>query len=164
MTNCCLPRYYTIVVLSGYYWNVDFLLNFGPGNSFTQNLHNHPAQNLTQSLHSAFQFGIPPHNLKALDGMDNGAEVNIEKLPKRKNQNFTFSQTCDESVRPKEQHKQGRSNPNSDSNFNDEFQHFENPLSFSVYIIPYLTVMKQRICGKVCVNFAAGRFVNLDLT
>ena len=39
-----------------------------------------------------------------------------------------------------------------------------NPLSFSVYIIPYSTVKKQRIYGKVYVKFAAGRIVNIDLT
>ena len=38
------------------------------------------------------------------------------------------------------------------------------PLSFSVYIIPYSTVKKQRISGKVYVKFAAGRFINIDLT
>ena len=39
-----------------------------------------------------------------------------------------------------------------------------NPLSFSVYIIPYSTVKKQRISGKVYVKFVAGRIVNIDLT
>ena len=39
-----------------------------------------------------------------------------------------------------------------------------NPLSFSVYIIPYLTVKTQRSSGKVCVKFGAGQIVNIDLT
>ena len=89
--------------------------------------------------------------------MYNRAEVNIEERTKRHQENFTIPPPGgDESIRPKEQHEQGRSNPNSNSNFNDKLQHSLNPLSFSVYIIPYLVVKKQRICGKVYVNFAAG--------
>lgn len=37
-------------------------------------------------------------------------------------------------------------------------------LFFCVYIIPYSAVIKQRICGKVYVKFAAGWFINIDLT
>lgn len=44
------------------------------------------------------------------------------------------------------------------------FNILENPLSFSEYIIPYLTVKKQHIYGKVYVKFVAGPFLNVKLT
>jgi len=92
--------------------------------------------------------------------------VEIEKLTKRHQENFTIPpQSGNESVRPKEQHKQSRGSPDRDSDIDNELQHFLNsPFLFCISIIPYLTVKKQRIYGKVYVKFAAGRFVNLDLT
>ena len=56
--------------------------------------------------------------------MHNRAEVNIEELPKRYQENFTiFPKSRDESVRPKEQHKEGRGNPNRDGDIDNELQH-----------------------------------------
>ena len=56
--------------------------------------------------------------------MHNGAEVNIEESAKRHQKNFTIlPQGGDESVRPKEQHKEGRGSPNRNSNFNNKLQH-----------------------------------------
>jgi len=97
--------------------------------------------------------------------MHNGAKVEIEKLTKRHQENFTIPQTGNESVRPKEQHKESRGSPNRDSNIDNELQHFlKSPFVFCIYIIPYSTIKKQRISGKVYVKFAAGRFINIDLT
>jgi hypothetical protein len=104
--------------MSGLKWGKThfiFLLRLGPG------------QKLTRNLHSAFyfKFGIAPHNLKALNGMDDGAKVKIKEFTKRHNQNFTImSQSGDESVRPKEQHKQSRGSPDRDGNIDNELQHF----------------------------------------
>lgn len=56
--------------------------------------------------------------------MYNRTEVDIEKLAKRHQENFTIiSQSGDKSVCPKEQHKEGRSSPNRDSNFHNKLQH-----------------------------------------
>lgn len=114
------------------------MLNFGPGNSLTQSLHKCPGEKLTQNLHSAFflflffEFGNSPHYLKAFDSMNNGAKVNIEKLTQRHSKNFTIlSESHDKSVRPKEQHKQGRSEIDRDCNNNNELQHFlKSPFAF----------------------------------
>ena len=109
---------------------VDFLLNFGPGNSLIYNLHNCPGEKLTRNLHSAFfclclQCGKPSHYLKALDSMYNRAKVKVEKLTKRHQKNFTIPpQSGNESVCPKEQHKQSRSSPDRDGDIDNELQHF----------------------------------------
>ena len=140
MTNWCLPRYYTIVMLSWHYRNVDFLLNFGPDNFLTYNLHNCPGKNLTQSLHSAFfclcvQFGDSSYYLKALNSMDNGAEVKVKEFTNWNNKDFTvLQQNGKESVCPKEQHKQSRGSPDRDGDNDNEFQHFLKSPFFFLYI------------------------------
>ena len=97
--------------------------------------------------------------------MHNGAEVDIEKVTNRHKENFTLLlKNCYHCVKPKANHEQRRSSPNRDCENKHKFQHSGYPLSFSVYIIPYSAVMKQRISGKVYVKFAAGWFINLDLT
>ncbi len=56
--------------------------------------------------------------------MYNRAEVNVEELTKWHQENFTIiPQGGDKSVRPKEQHKEGRGSPNRNSNFNNKLQH-----------------------------------------
>jgi len=57
--------------------------------------------------------------------MYNRAEVEIEELTKRHQENFTiFPQGSDESIRPKEQHKQRGSEPNGNREHDNELQHF----------------------------------------
>ena len=105
------------------------MLNFGPGNSLTHNLHKCPGEKLTQSLHSAFfnlclQFDDSSHYLKTLDSMHNRAEVEIKERAKRKHKNFTFTAISrNESIDPKEQHKEGGSSPNRDSDIDNKLQH-----------------------------------------
>ncbi len=57
--------------------------------------------------------------------------MKVEKVTKRHNKNFTISpQSCNESIRPKEQHKKGRSSPDRDSNSDNKLKHFEIPFLF----------------------------------
>lgn len=56
--------------------------------------------------------------------MHNGAEVDKEESADGHQKNFTIIlQGGDKSVRPKEQHKEGRGSPNRDSNFHNKLQH-----------------------------------------
>jgi hypothetical protein len=56
--------------------------------------------------------------------MHNGTEVEIEKLTKRHQENFTIiPQSGNKSVRPKEQHKEGRGSPDRDSDIDNKLQH-----------------------------------------
>lgn len=100
------------------------MLNFRPESFLTWNLHNCPAQKLTRSLHSApyVQFGISPHNLEAFDGVDDGAKVDIKELTKRYSQNLAVAEIGrEESDAPEPKHKQGRGEPNRQSDFDNEF-------------------------------------------
>ena len=86
--------------------------------------------------------------------MHNGAKVNVEKVTKWHNENFTIApKSRNESVKPKAKHEQRGSNPNRDCENEHKFQHSGYPLSFSEFIIAYLIVKEQRIYGKVCVKF-----------
>jgi hypothetical protein len=90
--------------------------------------------------------------------MHNGAEVDIEKVTNRHQENFTtFSENCYHCVKPKANHEQRRSSPNRDCENENKFQHSGYPLSFSEYIIAYLIIKKQLIYGKVCVKFWPAR-------
>lgn len=64
--------------------------------------------------------------------MDNGAKVNEEKLSKRHNENLTIPpQGRKESICPKEQHKQSRSQIDGNGKVNNEVQHIdESPFAF----------------------------------
>jgi len=127
-----------------------------------------PARKLTRSLHSAFfsfQFGVSPHDFEALDGVDDGAEVDVEKLTERHQQNLAIAGIGgDESRAPEVEHKQGRGEPNRQSDFEDDFHKVCSPFVSCIYIIPYLTVKNQRILCKVCVKLRAGPFLNIKLT
>lgn len=97
--------------------------------------------------------------------MHNRTEVGKEEKAKRHNKNFmSFSPNCNKRVGPKNEHKQRGRRPNSDSKTDDEVKHGFNLLSISGYIISHLIVKKQHIYDEVCVKFAAGWFVNIDLT
>lgn len=61
-------------------------------------------------------------------------------------------------------HKQSGNSPNKYAHFKDKIKHYGLLPSFGIYSIAYLNVIKQHIFGKVYVKFAAGQFVNLDLT
>jgi hypothetical protein len=90
--------------------------------------------------------------------MHNGAEVNVEKVTNRHQENFTiFSKNGYHCVKPKANHEQRRSSPNRDCENENKFQHSGYPLSFSESIIAYLIIKKQRILGKVCVKFWPAR-------
>ena len=56
-------------------------------------------------------------------------------------------------------HKQSGSNPNKCAYFKDKIKHDGTPLSFGIYSIPYLNVMKQHIFSKVCVKFWPARYL-----
>ena len=54
--------------------------------------------------------------------MDNGAEMNIEKMSKRHHYHLAIAEKGrKESGAPKPKHKRGRGEPNRQSNFDDEF-------------------------------------------
>ena len=54
--------------------------------------------------------------------MDDGAEVDVKELTERHQQNLAIAEKGrKESGTPKPKHKQGRGEPNGQSNFNDEF-------------------------------------------
>ena len=97
--------------------------------------------------------------------MYNRAEVGKEEKAERHNKNFTpFSPNRNKRVSPKNEHKQRGRRPNGDSKTDDEVKHGFNLLSISGYIIAQMCVKMQRILYEVCVKFAAGRSVNIDLT
>lgn len=81
------------------------------------------------------KFGVTPHYAEALDGMDDGAEMKVDKLAKREQKNFTFATISrDESINPEEQHEQGRGNPDRDSDIDNELQHFlKSPFLLYIY-------------------------------
>lgn len=97
--------------------------------------------------------------------MHNGAKVDVEEKIKWHNKNFMFffpnrnKRGC-----PKNEHKQRGRKPNGDSKTDDEVKHGFNLLSFSGYIITQVDVKMQHILYEVYVKFAAGQFVNIDLT
>lgn len=97
--------------------------------------------------------------------MHNRAEMNVKKKTNRHNKNFMFSfPNCDHRVGPKNEHKQRGRRPNGNGKTDDKVKHGFNLLSFSEYIITWMYVKMQRILYEVCVKFATGRFVNIDLT
>lgn len=88
-----------------------------------------------------------------------------EEKTKWHNKNFmSFIPNRNERIDPKNEHKQRGRRPNGDSKTDDEMKHSFNLLSISGYIIAHLIVNKQHIYDEFYVKFAAGRFVNIDLT
>jgi len=68
-----------------------------------------------------FQFGISPHNFEAPDGVNDGTEMDVKELAKRHQQNLAIAEKgCEESGAPEPKHKQGRGEPNRQSDFDDE--------------------------------------------
>lgn len=91
--------------------------------------------------------------------------MNVKKKTNRHNKNFMFSfPNTNHRGGPKNEHKQRGCRPNGDSKANDEVKHGFNLLFFSGYIITQVDVKMQRILCEVYVKFAAGWFVNIDLT
>lgn len=81
---------------------------------------------ITRNLHSVFfpQFGFSFHNLNAFDSMHNGAEVEMEKTSKRHYKDFTsLTIGGNQSVRPTNEHKDGRSQVDGDGKIDDRVQH-----------------------------------------
>ena len=72
--------------------------------------------------------------------MHNGAEVEIEEMTNRHNENFLIMpQGHNESIEPKAQHKQGGSGPNRDSNLNNKLQHSgKSPFVFLILLYTLL--------------------------
>ena len=69
-----------------------------------------------------FQLGVSPHNLKTFNGVNDGAEMNIEKGSERHYHHFAIAEKgSKESGAPKPKHKRGRGEPNRQSDFDDEF-------------------------------------------
>jgi hypothetical protein len=102
--------------------------------------------------------------LEALDGVDDGAKVDVKELTERHQHNLAIAEKGrEESRAPEPKHKQGRGKPNGQSDFNDEFHLLCSPFVSCIYIIPYLTVKKQRIFGKVYVKLLAGLSLNIKL-
>ena len=91
--------------------------------------------------------------------------MDVKELTKRHQQNLAIAGVgSDESRPPKVEHKQGRGEPNRQSDFEDDLHKVCSPFVSCIYIIPYLTVKKQRISGKVYVKLRAGPFLNIKLT
>lgn len=91
--------------------------------------------------------------------------MDVKKLTERHQQNLAIAEKGrEESRAPEVEHKQGRGEPNRQSDFDDDFHKVYSPFVSCIYIIPYLTVKKQRILCKVCVKLRAGPFLNMKLT
>ncbi len=91
--------------------------------------------------------------------------MDVKELAKRHQQNLAIAEKGrEESGTPEPKHKQGRGEPNGQSDFDDELHQVYSPFVSCMYIIPYLTVKKQQSLSKVYVKFAAGRIINIDLT
>ena len=95
---------------------------------------------------------------KTFISVNNGAEMIIHKFNKGKiRQRLLYCKSKQGVMNRKVNHKHSRSSPDKQSNFNNKIEHGSKPLSFSVYIIPHLTVKNQQSLGKVCIKLLAGR-------
>lgn len=92
--------------------------------------------------------------------MHDGTKVNVKEFGQRHREN---SAVIKAGASPEKESDERRGKPHRQSNFTNKL-HSIYFLSFSVYIISYSAVKKQRISGKVYVKFAAGWFVNIVLT